>query len=152
MGSHPLPLWMLTFSLAAADVDVSKLPPPAQVTVDFERDIKPILESSCFRCHGPIKPKSHFSLVTRESALKGGENGVDILPGESAKSPLVHYVAGLVEDMHMPPPEKGKPLTPAQVALLRAWIDQGVPWTTNTVAAAPALESGPTVRWISVKG
>ena len=57
-----------------------------------------ILETSCLRCHGPEKPKSKFRLDNRESALKGGDDGVDILPGNSAKSPLIHYIAGLVGD------------------------------------------------------
>ena len=71
-----------------AAVDETKLPPPARMTVDFDRDIKPIFEHSCYRCHGPEKPKSRFRLDDRASALKGGENGVDIIPGQSAKSPL----------------------------------------------------------------
>src|ERR1043165_8334954 len=118
------------FSAAAADLDPSKLPPPAQVTVDFEKDVKPIFEKTCLRCHGPERPKSRFRLDNRESALKGGDNGVDIIPGNGGKSPLVYYVARVVEDMEMPPPGKGEPLTPAQVGLLRAGIDQGAQWGT----------------------
>ncbi len=116
--------------LAALPVDVSKLPPSAEKQVDFSRDIKPIFDTSCIRCHGPVKPKSGFRLDNRASALKGGDNGVDILPGNSAKSPLIHFTAQLVADMQMPPPEKGQPLTAAQIGLLRAWIDQGAPWGT----------------------
>ena len=96
--------------------------------IDFSRDIKPILTNTCYRCHSGEKPKSHFLLTSRETALKGGSEGVDILPGQSAKSPLIHYVARLVPDMEMPPEGKGTPLTPEQVGLLRAWIDQGVAW------------------------
>src|SRR5256885_2181029 len=61
------------FRLFAAEMNLTELPPPAGVTVDFNRDIKPIFEHTCFRCHGPEKPKSHFRLVDRESALKGGD-------------------------------------------------------------------------------
>ncbi|HEX3987886.1 MAG TPA: c-type cytochrome domain-containing protein [Verrucomicrobiae bacterium] len=114
--------------LYAVDIDVSKLPPSATTQVDFSRDIRPILENDCLRCHGPEKAKSKFRLDNRESALKGGENGVDILPGKSAASPLIHYVARLVPDMEMPPNDKGAPLTPQQISLLRAWIDQGAAW------------------------
>src|SRR5947208_3182209 len=82
------------------------------------RDVRPIFEKSCFRCHGPERPKSHFRLDNRESALKGGENNKDdIVPGDSAKSKLIHYVARLVEDFEMPPAGKGEPLTPDQVGL-----------------------------------
>jgi hypothetical protein len=113
------------FGVFAADVDESKLPAAAPVKIDFARDIQPIFENSCLRCHGPEKTKSKFRVDNRVSAIKGGEKGVDILPGNSAKSPLIHYVAGLVEDMQMPPEGKGDALTTNQVALLRAWIDQG---------------------------
>ena len=109
-------------------MDESKLPPPATVQIDFGRDIKPILTNNCYRCHSGEKPKSHFLLTSRETALKGGNEGVDIMPGQSAKSPLIHYVSRLVPDMEMPPEGKGTPLTQEQVGLLRAWIDQGVAW------------------------
>src|SRR6266705_2635997 len=91
-----------TFGSLAA-IDEAKLPPAASVKVEFERDVRPIFEATCWRCHGPERPKSHFRLDNRESALKGGENGVDILPGDSAKSPLIQYIARLVPDLEMPP-------------------------------------------------
>ena len=88
---------IIAFAVCArAGVDESKLPPPAAAAVEFERDIKPILETTCWRCHGPERPKSHFRLDNRESALKGGDNGIDIIPGNSAKSPLIHNIARLV--------------------------------------------------------
>ena len=121
----------------AAEVDVSKLPPPATGMIYFERDIKPILEQSCLRCHGPGRPKSGFRLDNRADALKGGERGIDILPGNSAKSPLIHFVAYLSEDTEMPPLGKGEQLTTNQVALLRAWIDQGLIWDDSTSPLPP---------------
>src|SRR6266496_6205571 len=112
--------------LSGAEIDAATLPAAAKATTDFDRDVKPIFESVCFRCHGPEKPKSRFRLDNREAALKGGENNKDdIVPGDSAKSKLIHYVARLVEDMEMPPPGKGEPLKPEHVGVLRAWIDQG---------------------------
>jgi mono/diheme cytochrome c family protein len=139
--------------MAAADtVDVSKLPPPAQGQMDYTRDIKPILEASCLRCHGPAKPKSGFRLDNRANALKGGEHGADILPGNSAKSPLLHNVAGLVEDMQMPPPGKGDRLTSAQIATLRAWIDQGAAWSTNAPTNNFVFSISPTFGGTVVSG
>jgi len=135
-----------------AAIDESKLPPAASLKVDFERDIKPILETTCWRCHGPERPKSHFRLDNRESALKGGENGVDILPGNSAGSPLIHYVARLVPDFEMPPPGKGQPLAPEQIGLLRAWIDQGAQWGATNPPVQLAFSAATTLRWISVQG
>src|SRR5204863_8688747 len=55
-------------SASGAEVDASKLPPPATVPVNFGRDIQPILETSCLRCHGPERPKSKFRLDNREAA------------------------------------------------------------------------------------
>jgi hypothetical protein len=76
--------------LPAAAVDESKLPPAATNTVDYARDIRPILDASCLKCHGPEKPKSRFRVDDREALLKGGENGVAVVPAQSGKSPLIH--------------------------------------------------------------
>ncbi|MEO6035712.1 MAG: c-type cytochrome domain-containing protein, partial [Verrucomicrobiota bacterium] len=138
-------------SLFAA-VDVSELPPPAQTKIDFAQDIRPIFESSCLRCHGPEKPKSHFRLTSREAALKGGDNGIDIIPGDSAKSPLIHFVSHLVEEMVMPPPGKGDDLTPQQIGLLRAWIDQGANWFEAAVPSRVQFSVAPTFRYFIVSG
>jgi hypothetical protein len=137
---------------AGAELDPSKLPAAAQVTVDFEKDVKPIFEKTCWRCHGAERPRSRFRLDNRESALKGGDNGIDIIPGNSAKSPLVYYVARVVADMEMPPPGKGEPLTPAQVGLLRAWIDQGAQWGATNPPTKFAFSAAPTLRFVSVEG
>ena len=137
---------------AAAPIDESKLPPPATNRIDFGRDIQPIFEASCFKCHGPEKPKSHFRLDNRAAALKGGENGVDILPGQSAKSPLIHYVARLVEEMEMPPKGKGDPLTPEQIARLRAWIDQGAAWGATLPETKTEVTLAPALGWSFVSG
>ena len=141
-----------SLTISADEVDRAKLPPPAQMQIDFVRDIQPIFEKSCLRCHGPEKPKSHFRLDSREAALKGGDNGIDIFPGDSAKSPLVHFVARLVEDMEMPPPGKGDPLLPEQISLLRAWIDQGANWSATNVQAHVQFSVAPTFRYFFVSG
>lgn len=116
-------------TLAQPPPEVTKLPPPLTRPVDFAAEVRPIFESTCFGCHGPEKQKSDFRLDSKASALRGGQTGLAILPGNSAGSPLIHYVAGLVEDMQMPPRSgTNQPLTAAQVALLRGWIDQGADW------------------------
>ena len=123
----PFVLVTATASLLAADVDVSKLPPAAkQAGVTFDKDIKPVFEKSCFKCHGAEKQKGKLRLDSLEAALKGGENAPNIIAKDSAKSPLVWSVARIGdEDDAMPPKGKGEPLTGEQVALIRAWIDQG---------------------------
>lgn len=148
-----LALCVVALPARAAEMDAGKLPAPAAAKVDFARDIQPIIETSCLRCHGPEKPKSRFRLDNRDPALRGGAKGVDILPGQSARSPLIHYVARLVEDLEMPPAGKGDPLTREQVALLRAWIDQGVEWTAlNEMPARARYSVTPAFRFISVSG
>jgi len=132
-------------------VDESKLPPPATNQIDFARDIKPIFDASCIRCHGPVKPKSGFRLDNRAAALKGGDNGIAIIPGNSAKSPLIHFTAQLVEDMEMPPPGKGDPLTTAQISLLRAWIDQGATWN-SALSNSYSVSLSPIVGGTDVHG
>jgi hypothetical protein len=116
----------------AADVDVSKLPPAStQTGVTYDKDIKPIFEKSCFNCHSSHaqKVKGKLKLDELSTALKGGENGKDIIPGDSAKSPLVAMVAHAGDpDDNMPPKKaeaKNPPLTKDQIGLIRAWIDQG---------------------------
>jgi mono/diheme cytochrome c family protein len=111
-------------------IDASKLPAPADKKgVTFAADIKPIFEKSCVSCHGPEKAKGKLRLDSLEAALKGGEDGKVVEPGHSAESPLVHNIAHLGDpDDYMPPPKnKGNipPLTTEQIALIRAWIDQG---------------------------
>ena len=145
--------------LLARSPDLSKLPPPAkQEGVTYAKDIRPIFEGSCVRCHGPEKPKAGLRLDSREAVLKGSKDGKVIVPGQSTKSKLVIAVARLDPESAMPPkpkqrrprggekgaaggaaasagtnqpPGKGpmrpppKPLTPEQVGLVRAWVDQG---------------------------
>src|SRR6266496_4091868 len=128
---------MVTITLLAAEKDKkkatwdpAKLPPASAKTgLTYEKDIKPIFEKSCVKCHSGDKPKSKYRIDSLESAIKGGESGDPaILPGNSAKSPMVAYVSELVEDMEMPPVEKRDKypaLTKEQIGLLRAWVDQG---------------------------
>ena len=111
-------------------VDTSKLPPASdQKGVTYAKDIKPVFDKSCVKCHGAEKPKAKLRLDSLEGALKGSENGKVIEPGKSADSILVHNVAHIGnEDDFMPPPDnkaKIPPLTKDQIGLIRAWIDQG---------------------------
>ena len=117
-----------TIAIQAADPDISKLPPAAAKTgVTFDADIKPIFEKSgCFKCHGAEKQKAKLRVDSLAAAKKGSENGPMFEVGKSEKSVLVHSVARILdEDLNMPPEDKGDPLTKEQVALVRAWIDQG---------------------------
>src|SRR5712672_1684689 len=70
------------------------LPPPAAHTVDFAKEVKPLLEASCIKCHGRGKDKGGLRIDTRETLLKGGDSGVAVVPGKSAESLLISLVQG----------------------------------------------------------
>jgi len=147
-------------------LDLSKLPPPAsEQDVTYAKQIRPLFEASCLRCHGEQKPKAGLRLDSREGVLKGSKEGKVITPGDSKQSLLVIAVAQLDPETAMPPKRRArpggpppgerppgapagdeahgpgpggpggpggrppgpppKPLTPEQVGLVRAWIDQG---------------------------
>ena len=111
-------------------VDLSKIPPAsARAGVTYAADIKPIFDKSCIKCHGGEKPKGKLRLDSLADALKGGEDGKVVLPGNSAGSMLVQNVAHAGDpDAYMPPPRNKAgigPLTKEQIRLIRAWIDQG---------------------------
>lgn len=121
---------LIVLNAADKKPDISKLPPAAsKKDLTYDKDIKPLLENSCLKCHGPEKPKSKYRVDSREALIKGGESeAAAVVPGKSDQSPIVHYVADLVEDMEMPPTEKRDkypPMTKEQIGILRAWIDQG---------------------------
>lgn len=125
-----LGLALLPASAADKKPDVSKLPAPAAKTgLTFDKDIKPMLDASCLKCHGAEKPKAKYRVDSREAFIKGGESDEKaVVVGKSVDSLVVHYVADLVEEMEMPPTDKREKypaLTKDQIALLRAWIDQG---------------------------
>ncbi len=107
----------------------AQLPPPAGHAVSFSKEIKPIFEASCIKCHGRGRVKGGFRLDTRETALQGGDSGPAVLPGKSAESLLISLVGGIDPDNVMP--RKGSRLTPEQISLLRAWIDQDAPWDAH---------------------
>jgi hypothetical protein len=117
-------------ALRAEDVDISKLPPAAAKTgVTYDKDIKPLVEQSCLKCHSGERPKSKYSMESLENVIKGGSSKeAAVVAGKSDKSPFVWYIASLVEEMEMPPLDKRDDypaLTKEQIALVRAWVDQG---------------------------
>jgi hypothetical protein len=121
---------LLPLSAAADDVrteDRSPLP----ATVEFNRDIRPILSENCYKCHGPDTKAREGSLRfdTKEgifAALEEGRHAV--VAGHLAKSELWKRVTSNAKDEKMPPAKSGKKLTPREVSLLKKWIEQGAPW------------------------
>ena len=105
---------------------LAQLPAPATRPIDFAKDIQPIFEASCVQCHARGKSKGNFSLETRADWMEGGDAGPPAIAGKSAESYVVELISGLDPEIVMP--QKGKKLTREQVALFRAWIDQGMKW------------------------
>ena len=127
---HAVPVIILAAALGpwrpawlANDV-VSSAQPAAKV--DFATQIEPILREQCYECHGEKKARGKLRLHVRDLALKGGATGPLLVPGDSAKSYVLQRILGEGDEDRIPLDED--PLTDAQTALIRAWIDQGAEW------------------------
>ncbi|HEY7119978.1 MAG TPA: DUF1553 domain-containing protein [Tepidisphaeraceae bacterium] len=116
----------------------------------FEKDVKPLLESSCFKCHGGEKKiKGGLNLTQRERLLRGGDTGPAVDLKDPAKSLLLKAISYKDEDLQMPPKEQ---LAPAKVALLTKWVEMGAPYspsaasgTVTSAAPSPAAHIPPKV-------
>src|SRR5215210_6316584 len=116
LPSAALLVLLLTASAAHAQLSpalAAKLPPPVARTVDFEKEIKPLFEAACIKCHAKGKEKGGFSLETRGAFLKGGDTEPAAVVGRSSESYIVELVAGIDPDNVMP--KKGTKWTPEQV-------------------------------------
>src|SRR5262245_35990944 len=94
--------------------------------VDFSHQIVPILREHCAECHTGDKKKGGLSMNDREMLLGGSENGPVIEVGNSSKSKFIKAILSSDSDEQMPP--KGARVPVEQVALLKAWIDEDLPW------------------------
>lgn len=130
---------MLALSLQAAEPD-------------FVKDVQPILAAKCIACHGPGQQMAGLRLDGGASILKGAHSGAVVAPGDSGKSRLVERVASVKPGFKMPP--AGEPLTPSEVAIVRAWIDagakapQGGHWSFQAIRrpTPPAVQNAAWVR------
>lgn len=97
------------------------------VEVDFVRDVRPILQRHCYSCHAAEKQKSGFRLDIKSEAFKGGDAyGPSIVPRIAKESPLVQFVTDPDADVRMPP--EGPRLSPAEIATLTNWVNEGAHW------------------------
>ena len=116
--------------MPALPADLSSLPPPADRKIDFMADVDPIFVQHCYMCHGDEAVMNGYSLWRRKSAVRGGYSGEPAIETrDSANSRLIHLVAGLEENLLMPP--TGGKLSDEQIGILRAWIDQGAPFAST---------------------
>ncbi len=123
--------------------------------VDYAKHVEPLLSAKCYECHGPKKQESGLRLDVKARALKGGDNGRAIVPGKSGESLMIHAVLGSSEAISKMPNE-GEALSPNEIEMLRAWIDQGALWPDEAVVAkdnrdhwaftAPGRPAAPAVK------
>ena len=92
-------------------------------SVDYIRDVKPLLAEHCIRCHGVQKQESGLRLDTAITMRSGGNSGPAIVPGEPEKSLILLAIQGKGDGEQMPP--EGDPLTEEQIALLTTWVKSG---------------------------
>jgi mono/diheme cytochrome c family protein len=123
--------------VASQSSDAQGQPAASSGPVTFTDHIRPIMERSCWNCHGEAAQLSQLDLRTRESAIEGGSKGPAIVPGRADESRLYRLVAGLDGP---PMPMSGDPLSEAEVAAVRTWIDEGAHWDAGgATMAADAL-------------
>jgi hypothetical protein len=100
--------------------------PARAADVDFAHDIAPLIKKHCGECHTGVQKKGSLSLNTRSTLLKGGESGKVVVSGKSGDSELVRRITRTEKDERMPP--EGPRLSSEQIALIKNWIDSGLPW------------------------
>lgn len=116
----------------------------AQKSIDFNRDVRPILSDNCVACHGPDKEKRKAGL--RLDVKDPSQEDGAIKAGDPEKSDVIARVTSTDEDEVMPPPKTGKKLTAAQVETLRAWIKGGASYAKHWAFVKPERPNPPAVQ------
>jgi hypothetical protein len=132
-----MPSSPLTFTTAIGAIFLA-LAANAAEPIDFAHDIVPLLRKHCGQCHTGDHKKGGYSMNTRASVIAGGEGGAAVVPGNSGKSEFVSRVLSRDKDEQMPP--EGPRLTEKEVALLKNWIDAGLPWQEGFALKPPTYE------------
>lgn len=133
-----LPLVSLLSVLASADVFAVDTAPP-----EVSREVRAILSKRCLNCHGPDakKRKADLRLDVKEGLLSPDV----VLPGKPAESELIKRILSKDPEEVMPPPDKGDPVTPAELKTLQTWIKGGAPFAEHwsfVPPSAPRLPAG----------
>jgi hypothetical protein len=117
-------------------------------TIDFQREIRPILSDNCFQCHGPDSGTrmAGLRLDLKDSAMAVRKNGPVVAAGKPAESLLYQRVSASDVARRMPPESSHKSLNAAQIAKLKTWIEQGAPWQEHWAYRAPVKAAPPPVR------
>jgi hypothetical protein len=126
---------------------------PLPKTIEFNRDIRPILADQCFTCHGPdkAKRKADLRLDTREGAFADLGGYRALVPGNLDKSELYRRITAADKEDRMPPVRSGRRLTRRQIALFKRWIEQGARWQKHWAFLPPRRLTPPqaqNTRWV----
>jgi uncharacterized membrane protein len=111
--------------------------------VRFDRDVAPILRQYCLECHGPEEAKNDFRVDDVDSLMQYVESE-DL----ESSTMYIDYLVTDDEDMLMPPTTHGGPLSAAELALIRVWIEEGADWPEDfeLVAESAAADAGPPIE------
>ncbi|MFM8250896.1 MAG: PSD1 and planctomycete cytochrome C domain-containing protein [Planctomycetota bacterium] len=134
----------LVLSLAGGSVASAQGP-----TIDYARQIRPLLSDRCYKCHGPDdqERKAGLRLDVRDTALAKLESGqAAIVPSKSGESELARRLDSADPDLKMPPPDSGKTLSAAEIQLIKTWIDQGAPWKDHWSFVKPSKPQPPETK------
>ncbi|HZT30248.1 MAG TPA: DUF1553 domain-containing protein [Bryobacteraceae bacterium] len=121
---------------------------PLPQTVEFNRDIRPILSDKCFTCHGPDRANRKTKLrFDSESGAKQDLGGhFAIVPGQPDHSEMVRRISSPNKAFRMPPAYTGTTLSPRDIALIRRWIEQGAKWEKHWSFLPPKRPEVPAVE------
>ena len=125
-------------SLMIPTISVAQTPK----TIEFNRDVRPILSDNCYNCHGPAKStrKADLRVDTKDGAM------TVVVPGKPKDSLLYQRITSVDVHERMPPFKTGKKLTDKQIDLIRRWIEQGAPWQEHWAFIAPTRPPVPVVK------
>jgi mono/diheme cytochrome c family protein len=111
---------------------------------DYIRDVQPIFAKHCVRCHGPEIAQQDLRLDSIVGVSRGGNSGPSVLPGKAGESRLIDAVTTAKDAEAMPPKDELDPLSEAEVAILRQWVDAGATGPANAVEPPRKV---PTTHW-----
>jgi mono/diheme cytochrome c family protein len=133
MSARRVPMLMTALGLLASGAWVRAAGPDG--SIDFNRDVRPILQQHCGKCHGANKQQGGLRFDLRDGAMKEGDSGqAAIVAGQARESGLIQRVVSPDENEWMPP--EGPRLSSEQVAVLTKWIDRGAPWPQEPAPAS----------------
>ncbi|MHC5543349.1 c-type cytochrome domain-containing protein, partial [Singulisphaera rosea] len=112
-------------------------------SVDFGRDVLPILSDKCFHCHGPDPKtrKGNLRLDTQDGAFR--KDDPIIVPGKRDESELIRRILSEDAEETMPPPDSNRSLSKAQIETLSKWVEQGAKWGKHWAFVPPSREVPP---------